>query len=161
MIYKNSLINSKPGIYEKKMIALAKDNEERLSKGIEISENELLENLMNNLCGERKQEILDKIILSLNNSDNNDKNILEADNKNKKLKTDNETNDGKNDIKDIIEINKENFNLTADELLLSNPSVQSALDMGFTMLDITKALDVCGDEDKDSLLNYLINNNGE
>ena len=167
-LYKNSLINSKPGIYEKKMIALAKDNEERLSKGIEISENEFLDHLMNNLCGEKKREILDSIILSLNSSDNNDKNILETENKNKKLKADNdnETIDSKNDIKDITEINNEkneqgNFNLSADELLLSNPSVQNALDLGFTMQDITKALDVCGDDDKDSLINYLLNNKGE
>ena len=151
------------------MIALAKDNEERLSKGIEISENEFLEHLMNNLCGERKQEILDKIILSLNNSDNNNKNIFETDNRNKKLKVDNDndTIDSKNDIKDINEINNEekneqgNLNLTADELLLSYPSVQTALDLGFTMQDITKALDVCGDENQDLLINYLTHNYGQ
>ena len=100
-IYKYKLINNKPGVFESKMIALAKDNEERLSKGLKISENEFIENYIKDLTSEKKHEIFDALILILNNSDNNGGgDESEKNNKNKKLKTINDINDEKNDTQE-------------------------------------------------------------
>ena len=208
-LYENSLINGKPGAYEKKIIALAKDNEERLNRGIKISETEYMNKLKKNLAGQKKEEILDKIILTLNKTDSKDNKELITDNKNKKLKVDDNKDiiEEKNNIKENVENNnkvkkeeiqkdnnqvtideknslKENAetnndkkkekeekkqvesdkkienkreDLTFDDIYLSNPVVQSALELGFNINEIIEAINVCGDDDEEILINYLIN----
>ena len=179
-LYKNSLISGKPGIYEKKIIAIAKDNEERFDKGLQISENEYMDKLKKNLSGIKNEEILDKIILKLNKSDSNDNKQLENDNKNKKLKTDKDKEiiDKKSNLNENEEINdnnkkeeKENIvknksndkseDLSIYDYYYSNPVVQSALELGFNLDEIVQAISICGDDNKEILINYLLGSKKE
>lgn len=107
--YKNNIIRTKPGIFEDKIIRIAKENEGNLDEGIKLSEEEYLKKLQKNLSGQKKEEILDQMILNLNennikvhddnNNEDHNKNINEN---NKKCKKEE---DGK---ENMIEKNDEN-----------------------------------------------------
>jgi OTU domain-containing protein 5 len=106
--YKNNIIKTKPGIYEDKIIKIAKENEKDFDKGIKLSEDEYLEKLVKNLSGQKKEELLNQMILSLNkNKDQNDDDNESTNNeKNKKFRKTCEEKVGKEEVKQ--QVNEEN-----------------------------------------------------
>ena len=207
--YEMNLIKTKPGIYEDKIIDIAKDNEDRLDKGIKKSEEEYLDKLKNNLSGKKNEEFLNQIILDLNkksenkNDDDNDDKELPKENEYKKKKTESykdekkdndknkeeekssnctkedfeinkkqeekEKNDKKEDNKNEKEKNDKKKNekekekngqkseINEDEPLLSNSIIKSALELGFDYNEVVEAWIDCGENDKEILINYLLN----
>lgn len=101
--YKNNIIRTKPGIFEDKIIRIAKENEGNLDEGIKLSEEEYLKKLQKNLSGQKKEEILDQMILNLNENnikahdDNNNENNKKINEKNKKCQKDKDEKENKNE----------------------------------------------------------------
>lgn len=171
--YIDNIIRTKPGEYEKKIISFAKDNEERLDKGIELSEEEY-RNYLKEFFSVKKEEMLDEIILKLNKINEKIHNIKK--NKDEKPKKENNKNkldrdDSKNEEKEEKEkkeekkkeINDENENIIKDKKndenndneYLNNSIIKCAMDLGY---DLDSAILAWSkyDNNKELAINYLI-----
>ena len=179
--YKNNIIKTKPGIYENKIIKIAKDNEERLDEGIKLSEDEYIDKLKKVLSGKKNEEIMDEIILALNKN-NKDINDCDEDSKNENFKIKKEENkdvkseeksEEKNEKKEEEDKNKEEENnieksninnkekdepksKNNDDEYFNNPVIKAALELGFDLESAIEAWSIFGDN-KELVINYLIN----
>ena len=157
--YKDSLIKSKPGYFESKMIKNAEDNEAELEKGIQVS-NDFFLRLKNNLS-EKIEDIANKNYLSEEDEEEQDENI-----KSKKIKKEEskEKNEGKiykiNKIDKEKEIKNKNIenNDTDNDNFLSNSTIKSAVELGYDIEDAIDAWCNYGDN-KELVINYLLNKN--
>ena len=147
--YKDSLIRTKPGYFESKMIQTAKYNEAELEEGIQESNN-LFQRLKNNLS-EKIEDIANKNNL-----------IEEENNKNKEIK---EKSKDKINKKDKENENKKNENIKNKNYeeynFLSNSTIKSAVELGYDYEDAIEAWSLYGDN-KELVINYLLskyNNN--
>ena len=171
--YLDNIIRTKPGEYEKKIISFAKDNEERLDKGIELSEEEY-RNYLKKFFSVKKEEMLDEIILKLNKINekihiikkNKDENPQKENNKNKIDKDDSkneekEKKEKKEENKKEINDKNENFikdkknDENNDNEYLNNSIIKCAMDLGY---DLDSAILAWSkyDNNKELAINYLI-----
>jgi len=171
--YLDNIIRTKPGEYEKKIISFAKDNEERLDKGIELSEEEY-RNYLKKFFSVKKEEMLDEIILKLNKINekihiikkNKDENPQKENNKNKIDKDDSkneekEKKEKKEENKKEINDKNENFikdkknDENNDNEYLNNSIIKCAIDLGY---DLDSAILAWSkyDNNKELAINYLI-----
>ena len=177
--YIDNIIRTKPGEYEKKIISFAKDNEERLDKGIQLSEEEYRNYLKKFFSGKKKEEILDEIILKLNKISEKIHNI-KKDKEESSKKENNKSNQNKDDLKieekelekeeKKEEIKKEKNNENEgnikdkknnenneynDNEYLNNPIIKSAIELGF---DLDSAILAWSkyEDNKELAINYLI-----
>lgn len=171
--YIDNIIRTKPGEYEKKIISFAKDNEERLDKGIELSEEEY-RNYLKEFFSVKKEEILDQIISKLNkinekihiikkdesskkekNKNNQDKDELkiEENEKEKEQKKEENKNEKNNENENIFKDKKKNEN--SDNDYLNNPIIKCAMELGF---DLDSAILAWSkyENNKELAINYLI-----
>ena len=176
--YIDNIIRTKPGEYEKKIISFAKDNEERLDKGIQLSEEEYRNYLKKLFSGKKNEEILDEIILKLNkinekihdikkvkhesskkennknNQDKDDSKIeekrLEKEEKKEEIKKEKNNENGNNKDKKNNENNEYN-----DNDYLNNPIIKYAIELGF---DLDSAILAWSkyEDNKELAINYLI-----
>ena len=176
--YENSLIKTEPGVYETKILNIARENESQFDKGVELSKKyserieqnlaQTVEDLskINNLNGNEKENQKNKK-KKLEESAAKNKDNKEALNKSK-IMINNEDKEKKSCIskvkdkekeKDIekktTKENNENENIVPAEYL-SNPTIKFALDAGFLLEDILEAYSLF-DGDKESIMNYLLN----
>ena len=171
--YLDNIIRTKPGEYEKKIISFAKDNEERLDKGIELSEEEY-RNYLKKFFSVKKEEMLDEIILKLNKINekihiikkNKDENPQKENNKNKIDKDDSKNEEKEKKEKkeeNKKEINDKNENIIKDKKndenndneYLNNSIIKCAMDLGY---DLDSAILAWSkyDNNKELAINYLI-----
>ena len=156
--YRDSLIKSKPGYFESKMIQNAEDNEAELDKGIQVS-NDFFLRLKKNLS-EKIEDIANKNNLS-EEEEEQEENI-----KNKKIKREEDKEKNKEEIYKINKIDKEketknknNENNNNDnDNILSNSTIKSALELGYDYEDAIEAWGMYGDN-KELVINYLLNKN--
>ena len=176
--YENSLIKTEPGVYETKILNIARENESQFDKGVELSKiylERIKQNLaqtvedlskINNLNGNEKENPKNKK-KKLEESAAKNKDNKEALNKSK-IMINNEDKEKKSCIskvkdkekeKDIekktTKENNENENIVPAEYL-SNPTIKFAFDAGFLLEDILEAYSLF-DGDKESIMNYLLN----
>jgi OTU domain-containing protein 5 len=157
--YKDSLIKSKPGYFESKMIKNAEDNEAELEKGIQVS-NDFFLRLKNNLS-EKIEDIANKNYLSEEDEEEHDENI-----KSKKIKKEESKEKNEEKIYKINKIDKEkeikNKNVenndTDNDNFLSNSTIKSAVELGYDIEDAIDAWCIYGDN-KELVINYLLNKN--
>ena len=175
--YIDNIIRTKPGEYEKKIISFAKDNEERLDKGIQLSEEEYTNYLKKFFSGKKKEEILDEIILKLNkisekvhnfkknkdesakkeiNNNNQDKDDLRIEEKElekEKIKEEEIIKEKNNENESKIKDKKNNENNYNE--YLNNSIIEYALELGF---DIDSAVLAWSkfENNKELAINYLI-----
>ena len=120
--YKDSLIRTKPGYFESKMIQTAKYNEAELEEGIQESNN-LFQRLRNNLS-EKVVDIANKNNLIEEEKENNNKKIIQ--NKEIKEKCKDKINKKNEEIETKLNKNIENKNVEEDNFL-SNSTIKSAV----------------------------------
>ena len=155
--YRDSLIKSKPGYFESKMIQNAEDNEAELDKGIQVS-NDFFLRLKKNLS-EKIEDIANKNNLS--EEEEQEENI-----KNKKIKREEDKEKNKEEIYKINKIDKEKetknknneINNNENDNILSNSTIKSALELGYDYEDAIEAWGMYGDN-KELVINYLLNKN--
>ena len=176
--YENSLIKTEPGVYETKILNIAKENEIQFDKGIELSK-KYSERIEQNLA----QSVVD--LTKINNLNVNEKE--NSKNKKKKFEEDvtknndnmKKLNESKNEIKNVdkekekdkskeknkekekdIENknnkeNNEDENIDADKYL-SNPTIKFIYESGFSLKDAIEVWSIFED-DKESAIEYLLN----
>ena len=153
--YKDSLIRTKPGYFESKMIQTAKYNEAELEEGIQESNN-LFQRLKNNLS-EKIEDIANKNNLNEEEEENiNNKIIKNETNKEKSI--DKDTIKKKKKDKDNINTKNENTENKNDEEdnNLTNSIIKSVLELGYDYEDAIEAWSLYGDN-KELVINYLLN----
>ena len=159
--YRDSIIRTKPGYFESKMIQNAEDNEAELDKGIQVS-NDFFLRLKKNLS-EKIKDIANKNNLSEDDEEENEENI-----KNKKIKREEDKEKNEENINKINKIDKEketknknNENNSNDnDNILSNSTIKSALELGYDYEDALEAFELFGDN-KELVINYLLNKNND
>ena len=154
--YKNSMINETPGEYEEKILKMKlEEKKEKKEEKKEIEESR-------KLFVQTKDKYLDDMLLDLllNEDGKNDKSIIEQ----SKLEYKKEQDDIlKKVIKESIDDSKkkeeENKNKTGlNEMdYFSNPTIQSALECGFSLEDAIMAWTIYGDN-SDLVMQYLLSN---
>jgi OTU domain-containing protein 5 len=174
--YMDNIIRTKPGEYEKKIISFVKDNEERLDKGIQLSEEEYRNYLKKFFSGKKKEEILDEIILKLNKISEKIHDIKKKEDENSK-KEKNKNNQDKDDSKiEKKELEKEmkkeeikkekndenernikdkKNNENNDNEYLNNSIIKSAIELGFDLDSAVLAWSKY-ENNKELAINYLI-----
>ena len=176
--YENSLIKTEPGVYETKILNIARENESQFDKGVELSKKyserikqnlgQTVEDLskINNLNGNEKENQKNKKKKLEENATKN-KDNKEALNKSK-IMINNEDKEKKSCIskvkdkekeKDIekktTKENNEDEDIIPDEYL-SNPTIKFALDAGYPKNDILVAYSLF-EGNKESIMDFLLN----
>ena len=156
--YKDSLIRTKPGVFESKIIKNAEDDQKELEKGIKISNefslrlkqnlSEKLEDIanQNNLIEEEQEQeekINNKEIKGEKSSEKNEEDNPKNNNINKEKEDNNKKNEENHD-------DEENF--------FSNSTIKSAIELGYDYEDAVEAWGIYGDN-KELVINYLLNKN--
>ena len=151
--YKDSLIKTKPGYFESKMIQTAKYNEAELEEGIKES-NDLFLRLKNNLS-EKIEDIANKNNLNEEEEENINNKIIKNDSNKETSKDKDKNKKKKKDNKNKKNENTENKNDEEDNNL-TNSIIKSVLELGYDYEDAIEAWSLYGDN-KELVINYLLN----